>query len=535
MKINNFKILFSESKFWKQKKILNFKIYYRSEKSNILNIPINKTSNLNSSKIINYLINLPGLNTFIIKKKNEILCVSDRISSSSIFYNFEKNKLIISNNSQLILNYNSKKLKINSQSANEAMSAGYVLNNKTIFENIFRLESAKYLYFNKKKKKFSIKQYFNFYPKKKSNKTTSELIDELDEINKKVFIDLIKKADGKKILIPLSGGLDSRHVLTFLLRLKYKNIETFSYGVPGNYDALVAKKIANHLDVKWSFYPTTYKQFKNIYYSNQRKLYWNFADELIMVPNLFSYDAISRIKKNPKQTIIVNGNAGDFLTGNHIPILKEKKLNSDILLNYIIKKHFSHNKKILSEIFLKNIKKNILNKEFLKHNEFLAYEKFAKHFENWEFFERQSKRVVNAQKVYEFFNYEWELPLWDYRLVNFWKNQKLKHKLSRSLFIKYLQAKDDFNVFNDDQIKELSVWTKNSRYITYIGKILRLLAGNIAADNFYKFCKIFSKNGFMYSSINFNFYLKNYKNYNDPLSYWSEDWVKNKINSIFKQ
>jgi asparagine synthase (glutamine-hydrolysing) len=484
----------------------------------------------NLEKIVNFIINKSGLNNIIIETNQYIICITDRISSSSIFYCIEGEKLIISNSSKKIANC-LRKPKIDSVSKLEILTAGYALSKKTIICGLHRVEAGNFLLFKKKNNSFNIHSYFDYKLKKVNNKKIGDVIEELDNINKNVFKDIIAKAAGRKILIPLSGGLDSRHVLTSLLQLNYQNIETFSYGVYGNYDAINARKIAKHLKVKWQMIPSDFKAFENFYKQEERKNYWDFADDLIMAPNLFSFLAIKEISKQyPEEILIINGNAGDFLTGNHIPTLNmDKKYSSQEFLNVIIMKHFSHNKKLLSTENLKRLNQSVLEKEFLNIESRFNFNDFARHYEHWEWSERQSKRVVNAQKVYEYFDLNWELPLWDFRLINFWINQPLINKVGRNLFIKYLQLTDSYGVYADNKIKEVSIWTSKTHYLTYIGKILRVIFGSRVSGNFYEFFKTHTKYGFMYGGIDRKYYLSNYKSFRDPLSFWSEDWIKNKL------
>ena len=73
-------------------------------------------------------------------------------------------------------------------------------------------------------------------------------------------------------------------------------------------------------------------------------------------------------------------------------------------------------------------------------------------YENWEYRERQCKYVVNGQKVYEFFNFDWFLPLWDSEFVKFWTTVPLDLRYKQNLYKKYLtdwNYRDIFESIND--------------------------------------------------------------------------------------
>ena len=48
--------------------------------------------------------------------------------------------------------------------------------------------------------------------------------------------------------------------------------------------------------------------------------------------------------------------------------------------------------------------------------------------------ERQSKFIVNANRVYEYFGYRHMVPLWDGELVDFFSKLPLKYKIKRNFY-----------------------------------------------------------------------------------------------------
>ena len=68
---------------------------------------------------------------------------------------------------------------------------------------------------------------------------------------------------------------------------------------------------------------------------------------------------------------------------------------------------------------LKNLNININEYNYHRFYEFL------------EFQGRQTKYVINGQRVYEYFGYDWILPMWDDNYVKFWSAIPLEYKVSQ--------------------------------------------------------------------------------------------------------
>ncbi|WP_269848621.1 asparagine synthase-related protein [Methanosarcina horonobensis] len=53
--------------------------------------------------------------------------------------------------------------------------------------------------------------------------------------------------------------------------------------------------------------------------------------------------------------------------------------------------------------------------------------------------ERQAKFIINSVRVYEFFGYEWRIPLWDAELMEFFLRVPIEHRINRNLYKKIRQ------------------------------------------------------------------------------------------------
>ena len=74
-----------------------------------------------------------------------------------------------------------------------------------------------------------------------------------------------------------------------------------------------------------------------------------------------------------------------------------------------------------------------------------------------EYENRQSKFVTNCQRIYEFYNLKWLLPLWDKSFINFWSSVPLNFKQNQKLY------KDTLNELNMG-----NVWGKNFEFKNFV-------------------------------------------------------------------
>ena len=232
---------------------------------------------------------------------------------------------------------------------------------------------------------------------------------------------------------------------------------------------------------------STKESYKKIYHSELRQKYWDFADQGVLPSNLYFFESVKKLSEefDTKKVTILNGQAGDFITGDHLPNFADLDfLTGKQVPEILYNKHFQLNRKIKQNKEIKEQYQNqIINDLKIKKNSYYSYQEISKYLELWEWKERQTKRVINMQKVYEFFNFDWELPLWHNEYINFWIDQPYEFKFKRNLFINYLVDTDIYNIFS---LKEegLSKWLTTNKHITIMGKLVKLILRNTGVNTF---------------------------------------------------
>ncbi len=366
----------------------------------------------------------------------------DHIRAYPVFYAFGTNGVIVSNDARSVLAQLGCATPSKISALEFAMS-GYVTGQETLYEEIKCLLPGEVLIAEDGLKPFVVR-YFRYMPVPDHTKGRRESREELSGIIDAIMHKIIARANGRPIWVPLSAGLDSRIILCKLHEFGYKNLHTFTYGPRFNFEALHAKAIARKLNVPWHFVSLSGKECSDMFSDKTRRAYSDFADGLKAAPCFREYTALKTLKDKKvfhTDAILINGQSGDYITGGHVNQVwfEKDSANFETLTRVLVAKHYDLWRGLKTKENISVIKSKILETVPEAHREHTPFE-WAALEECWEYDERQATLVVNGQRSYDFFGYDWELPLWERTLCDFYANVPYELKRGQFLYKDYLKA-----------------------------------------------------------------------------------------------
>ena len=476
---------------------------------------------------------LSGHFAIIIDSDSFALAIVDKIRSIPIFYSKKGEKTILSNSAVSICN-KLDNFEINDKSLTIFNMSGYCLKHSTLHKDIKQLLAGQFIFINKKNNKLRINYYYRYIKFENRIMEKRQFAESLHQTFMKTFKKLVESLKGNQVMIPLSGGYDSRLIVAMLKEFSFKNIKAYTYGVKNLWEVERAKYISNLLGIECINIEFNPSKTRALFKSKVRQDYFKFAGGLNSAPHLPDFYAIIKLRKQrfiDKNAIFINGQSGDFITGGHIPSIlngdKSDSYNWNSLFDVIMNDHFSlwtnlktgENRKILL---------NELHKFFDFYKDItLDKEKYSKLYELFEFEERQSKFVVNGQRIYEFFGYDWRLPLWSDELIRFWSRVPFNLKFGQKLYLDYLKKQNFGGVFDNISLpKQYSYFPRWSLFPRSTFKILSMISGNEIGYYYNKYFKYFMTYGPFYPQQSYFKYLKDSTYHRNPISYGLREYIK---------
>lgn len=409
-------------------------------------------SQLDHEAMKDLLLDLNGNFAIAIETPQYIFCAVDRVRSIPLFYSVMEGMALFSDDA----NYLRDRLNppFNEKNCAEFLVTGYVTGPDTLFDGISQLQAGEYLVYDKRDSSLITHFYHRFWHGNYFSDSEKELLDRLDNVFVHVFQRLITSTKGLKIVVPLSGGLDSRIIVAMLKRLGVEDVICFSYGRKGNYEAKISKQVAEALGYRWYFVEYTNEKWYACARTDDMNAFYSYAGNLVSIPNIQDFLAIKELKeigKIPENAVFVPGHTGDMISGGHIPLDYDQPqpYTFEKFLEDTLKKHYSlwkWDEAELGPFFKDKIQKSVGNISVDDN------ESCANAIELFDFNERQAKYIVNAVRVYEFFGFQWRIPLWDSELIDFFLKIPFALRFKQVLYREYVAKKiseSHFKILNN--------------------------------------------------------------------------------------
>ncbi len=307
----------------------------------------------------------------------------------------------------------------------------------------------------------------------------------MSALNRRLIEDLIAGAGGRPILVPLSAGLDSRFVASGLKEAGYDNVRCVSYGLAGNREAVTSRTIARRLGYDWTFVPYTQGTMRRTFHDPDYGRYKAYSDSLTGMHFPQEYRMLTVMLADhglDRETIVVNGQAGDFIAGNHVPkSLFEPGGSAETrvarIVDALLAKHYKHWESLQTRDRLDEIG-GLIRAEIGKLGG-LPDDPAGDHgiFEYCEFQDRQSKYVLNGQRIYEYLGLDWRLPLWDRAYMDFWARAPLAAKKGEALYRDVLHRDNWGGVWQDIPVNPTRIRPGWMRPVRFLAKALHAPLG----------------------------------------------------------
>jgi asparagine synthase (glutamine-hydrolysing) len=478
------------------------------------------------SEFAQMLGSLPNEWAIVATSDLSLIAATDKVRSYPLFYTDATSPAVLSNSARTVLEQLPEP-EIDSDSVVEFSMAGYVTGSATLFQELKQLQAGEMLVAEDREDSVQTYRYYRYLPRPVESLPLATWIDELATITEVIFKRLIESANGRLLLVPLSGGMDSRLIVCMLRHLGYGNVQTFSYGPEGNYEAKIARTVAKRVGYPWQFVQTTHTGFRKYFWSEKRREYWNFSDGLCAISNMQDIYPLLMLREKslPGDAIVVNGQAGDFISGGHIPACLLRDGSRETLLDALLDKHFALRKSLRTPTNLAAMEVRI--KDSLQEMEVAVGKSLptAALYESWEWQERQCKYVIGGQRIYDWLGMDWRLPLWDAEYLRFWSRVPFELKLDQRLYKEFLRSRDYCGLFQNFN-PTVWRWPGSAMAVLPAAQLIGLLGGRRAKDRFYAHARYIGHYGPYYAPWGWRKFLKEAMDVRNALPFFTETWME---------
>ncbi|NJB81969.1 asparagine synthase C-terminal domain-containing protein [Wenyingzhuangia aestuarii] len=376
--------------------------------------------------------NINGCFTVLVKVAEELFIASDTSRLFPVFYTYKNGSVFVSDDILFLKEYCSLK-NYDNNAIVSFLASEHTTWDTTLIKNIYQNQSNEYLVFSGGT---LVKQayFFSYAFNKATESPYSVLKTKATHVFEEAFGRLIQSIKGKQVVLPLSGGFDSRLIAVMLKKYNHENVICYTYGKKNNVEVDNSRKTAEALGYKWFFIEYSKDFMEGFLETKCFKEYVTYSGNYSSMPFLQEYFAVKHIKENHlvnQDAIFIPGHCGDFLGGSQFLSVFPESLNNETMESFIFNRRYRHHQTSVS--FKEQTLPVIREKLMLFNSDYLNKEPHAV-FEDYDLKEFFTKFIINSTNVYSYFGYEHRLPYWDLELLSFFRDIPFKYKKGKMLY-----------------------------------------------------------------------------------------------------
>ena len=238
---------------------------------------------------------------------------------------------------------------------------------------------------------------------------------------------LLQDTGDRQLLVPLSGGLDSRLLAVWLKRHGARNVVAFTYGVPGSAEVAISRGVAEALEMDWFTVDLDPTEVARTWAGPDGVEFQERTWGLTSLPHVQDWYALLQMRRRAMVDTDAVFLPGHTIVGNmHDEHLLEGRPSRNDVLAAVARHH-----SLLQGDHRAWRRLPLLRRAVLQGAEELSFPtcqdetngsgRAIQELLEWvNLQERQSKYINGSFKAYEAFGYGWALPMLDTELWRTW-------------------------------------------------------------------------------------------------------------------
>lgn len=370
-----------------------------------------------------------------------VVALVDRARSFPLFSARTGGELRLGDEARALLD-DADHLEADDEARTEALLCGFVSGTRTLSRRLRQLPAGTVTSFEKRDHEWRRSELECLGVTPRSADASASRPDRLDELEgtyrdlgERLFAELA----GRPLLLPLTGGTDSRCLALMARACGYDRVLCYGNYEPGHWETQVARAVAARLGFPFLHVAWGRDAWRKRLPLAARSDFFRHADGLSSLPSLVEWPGAAELRRHadvPADAVIVSGHFGDVITGGveePASTASRRAVATDIwrtryCLNHPPSPRFENERR--AQLRIAETLGQIEARPAFSGDDDTGYPGLR---HRWEWTEYQAKQVGIAARTFEHHGFEWRFPLVDPAFLAFWAGATPGERSGRSL------------------------------------------------------------------------------------------------------
>lgn len=382
---------------------------------------------------------LNGHFALVVRTPHETVAAVDRSRTIPLFYGTAGQRILLSDEARRVRAFVADQ-HMDPDAVTEFLLTGYVTGRDTLYATVKQVRPGEIIRIRDgAPASVEREHYCRFLHTDARDEPDEMLCQAMSSLFERVFDRFRQSLQGRRIVVPLSGGFDSRLIVAGLKQAGVRDVVCFTYGRPGNDDSALSQQVARQLGYEWHFVPYTRETWRTWFRSEAGCAYRHYATNLCSLTHLQEAPALQALRA---KGVLQPGDEiapGHTPLGGYIPPHWAALRGDDDVMREILRFHYSCWRWWPGASGLGNrLEQRILTSLAIAAAQNAI--EVSSHIELWEIDERHAKFILNCLRAYEFHGCGWRLPICDNDVWEFDIALPLRCREGRRLYQHYLRT-----------------------------------------------------------------------------------------------